>query len=135
MSRRGTGLGAILVLVAGLGNTSDPLGSPETTAAEVRAREIAFAKSMADRDLAAFATFVSEEAVFLAATVLRGRDAVIEGWKPFFDGPEAPFSWAPPSPPPGSGSRTATGGSCWTAAVRRATALEPKQRGDEAAVS
>jgi ketosteroid isomerase-like protein len=95
MSRRGTGLGAILVLVAGLGNTSDPPGSPETTAAEVRAREIAFAKSMADRDLAAFATFVSEEAVFLGATVLRGGDAVIEGWKPFFDGPEAPFSWAP----------------------------------------
>ena len=67
MSRRGTGLGAILVLVAGLGNTSDLPGSPETTAAEVRAREIAFAKSMADRDLAAFATFVSEEAVFLGA--------------------------------------------------------------------
>ncbi len=95
MSRRGTGLGAVLVLVAGLGNTSDPPGSPETTAAEVRAREIAFAKSMADRDLAAFATFVSEEALFLGPTVLRGRAAVAEGWKSFFEDPKAPFSWAP----------------------------------------
>lgn len=95
MSRRGTGLGAVLVLVAGLGNASDPPGSPETTAAEMRAREIAFAKTMADRDLAAFATFVSEEALFLGPTVLRGREAVLEGWRRFFEDPKAPFSWAP----------------------------------------
>lgn len=65
MSRRGTGLGAILVLVAGLGNTSDPPGSPETTAAEVRAREIAFAKSMADRDLVALQPTVNYDVQFV----------------------------------------------------------------------
>ena len=27
--------------------------------------------------------------------MLRGREAVGEGWKPLFDGPDAPFSWAP----------------------------------------
>ena len=72
--------------------SAEPL---ETIAARVRAREVAFAKSMADRDHAAFATFISEEAVFLGRTALRGRRAVGEGWKAYFEGPKAPFSWAP----------------------------------------
>lgn len=64
-------------------------------AAQVRAREEAFAKTMADRDHAAFATFVADEAVFLGRTELRGRAAVAAGWKPYFDGAQAPFSWRP----------------------------------------
>jgi ketosteroid isomerase-like protein len=68
----------------------------DALAAKVRARETAFAKSMADRDHAAFATFVAEEALFLGAQrVLRGRAAVAEGWKPYFEGAKAPFSWTP----------------------------------------
>jgi ketosteroid isomerase-like protein len=67
----------------------------EALAAKVRARETAFAKSMADRDHAAFATFVADEAVFLGRTELRGRAAVAEGWKPYFAEPKAPFSWRP----------------------------------------
>jgi uncharacterized protein (TIGR02246 family) len=64
--------------------------------AEVRAREIAFAQTMADRDLAAFESFISPEAVFFAGnTPIRGRDSVVEAWTPFFDGPAAPFSWHP----------------------------------------
>jgi ketosteroid isomerase-like protein len=51
---------------------------------------------MADRDHTAFAAFLSEEAVFFGdGSVLRGRDGVAQGWKPFFDGVRAPFSWAP----------------------------------------
>jgi uncharacterized protein (TIGR02246 family) len=69
--------------------------SLEALAAKVRAREAAFAKTMADRDHAAFATFVSEQAVFLGRTALRGRDAVAAGWKAYFEGAKAPFSWAP----------------------------------------
>lgn len=79
----------------GLGGVLGAADSPETLAAQVRAREVAFAKTMADRDHGAFATFVSEEALFLGATVLRGREAVAEGWKPFFDSATAPFSWEP----------------------------------------
>jgi hypothetical protein len=30
-----------------------------------------------------------------APRVLRGRAAIVEGWRPFFDGPTAPFSWEP----------------------------------------
>lgn len=62
-------------------------------AAKVRAREEAFAKTMADRDHAAFATFVDEEAVFLGPRELRGRAAIAAGWKPYFEGPKAPFAW------------------------------------------
>lgn len=63
---------------------------------QVRETERAFAKTMADRDHAAFVAFVSEEAVFLGSSrVLRGRQAVAEGWRGFFDGPRAPFSWEP----------------------------------------
>jgi len=67
----------------------------EALAAKVRAREEAFAKSMADRDHAAFTTLVATDAVFLGRTELRGRAAVAAGWKPYFDGPQAPFSWRP----------------------------------------
>ena len=64
--------------------------------AEVEAREIAFAKTMADRDLDAFLTFVSPEAIFFNGNEpQRGRDAVARGWARFFEGPDAPFSWHP----------------------------------------
>jgi ketosteroid isomerase-like protein len=61
--------------------------------------ERGFADSMARRDLARFSSYVSAEAVFFSSPdgsrVLRGRKAVIEGWTRYFDGPKAPFSWAP----------------------------------------
>jgi ketosteroid isomerase-like protein len=64
--------------------------------AQVRETEKAFAKTMADRDHAAFVSFVAEDAVFLAkSTPLRGRQAVADGWKPYFATPAAPFSWEP----------------------------------------
>ena len=72
-----------------------PAASAQTPAETVRARETAFAKSMADRDHRAFTAFLSEEAVFTGARVLRGRDAVAAGWKRFFEAPTAPFSWTP----------------------------------------
>jgi ketosteroid isomerase-like protein len=63
---------------------------------QVRNTERAFAKTMADRDHAAFATFLSEESVFFSANaVLRGSRQVADGWKRFYDGPKAPFSWEP----------------------------------------
>jgi ketosteroid isomerase-like protein len=63
---------------------------------QVRRTEIAFAKTMADRDAAAFRTFLADEAMFVSsARVLRGAKEVAEGWKHFFEGPQAPFSWEP----------------------------------------
>jgi ketosteroid isomerase-like protein len=51
---------------------------------------------MAARDHAAFGTYIADEALFFSRKgVLRGRAAVMEGWKPYFEGPDAPFSWTP----------------------------------------
>lgn len=58
--------------------------------------ERAFARSMAQRDLAAFSALVSEEAVFFTSTAaLRGKPQVVEWWSRFFTDPKAPFSWEP----------------------------------------
>jgi len=73
-----------------------PDEAPGAAAAEVEAREIAFASTMAERDFAAFLEFVSAEAIFFAGEApLRGREAIGEAWKGFFNGPDAPFSWHP----------------------------------------
>jgi ketosteroid isomerase-like protein len=64
--------------------------------AELRATEIAFAKTMADRDLTTFASFLAEDAVFFGGgNALRGRAAITGGWAPFFKDQAAPFAWAP----------------------------------------
>jgi ketosteroid isomerase-like protein len=64
--------------------------------AQVWAAECAFARSMAQRDLAAFASHLSAQALFFnGPEVLRGSAAVLAGWTGFFDAPTAPFSWAP----------------------------------------
>jgi ketosteroid isomerase-like protein len=65
-------------------------------AAQLRATEEAFAKTMADRDHAAFVSFLAEEAVFFGRRgELRGREAVAAAWKSLYEGAEAPFSWQP----------------------------------------
>jgi len=63
---------------------------------QVRAAERAFAKTMADRDHEAFVTFLADEAIFFGGqTPLRGKAAIAAGWKRFYEGPQAPFSWDP----------------------------------------
>jgi ketosteroid isomerase-like protein len=63
---------------------------------EVRARETAFARSMADRDLAAFTSFISPEAVFVGVGgTTHGPQEISAAWKRFFEAPDAPFSWRP----------------------------------------
>ncbi len=93
-----------------LGCAAPQPASPTTTAAtfvpahgdraaieqQVADTERAFAKTMADRDAAAFARFLSDETVFLSgATPLRGKPAVASAWRRFFAAPVAPFSWLP----------------------------------------
>jgi ketosteroid isomerase-like protein len=62
---------------------------------QVRATERAFAKTMADRDHAAFASFLADEAVFFGNGAQRGAAQVTAAWKRFYEGPKAPFSWEP----------------------------------------
>lgn len=104
---------------------------PATTALEdqVAETERAFARTMAERDHAAFTAFLSEEVVFVAGTgVQRGKAEVAAAWLTYFAAAEAPFSWAPEtvsvvdsgtlaiSTGPvwdGAGKRTATYTSIW----------------------
>ena len=74
-----------------------PAQTTEDLAQQVRATEEGFARAMADRDVDAFASHVADEAVFVGRQVLRGREAVVDGWRPYFEGDVAPFSWAPES--------------------------------------
>lgn len=89
-------LGGLLLARAGDGEgVASPCDAATRAAQEVRAAETAFAATMAARDLEAFAGFVAEEALFFGRNLLRGRAAVVEGWAPYFEGPDAPFSWEP----------------------------------------
>jgi ketosteroid isomerase-like protein len=64
---------------------------------QVRATETAFAKTMADRDFAAFSKFLAEDTVFFgrADVPLRGSTAVATAWKRYYEGAAVPFAWAP----------------------------------------
>ncbi len=63
---------------------------------QVRKTEMAFAKTMADRNPAAFASFLSKETIFMSnGRVSRGPQQVAERWKSYFAGPRPPFSWEP----------------------------------------
>jgi uncharacterized protein (TIGR02246 family) len=86
---------SLMMLLAGCAGTGTHAGRP-TLEQQVMNAERAFARTMADRDHAAFAAFVSEEAVFFTGgKVLRGRQQVADGWKPYFEGAEPQFSWEP----------------------------------------
>jgi ketosteroid isomerase-like protein len=76
-------------------------------AADVKAAEIAFAKTMADRKFDRFGDFVAEDAVFNGRTAEIGHAAVMQTWKAYFDAPQAPFSWAPDAVAPTADRRYA----------------------------
>ena len=70
------------------------------TVAEARQQvletERAFAKTMADRDLQAFASFIADDAVFFSGPApLRGRQQIVDWWRRYYTTPAAPFSWDP----------------------------------------
>jgi len=84
---------AALTLV-GCVSTAPPT-PPADLAREVRETERAFAKTMADRDHAAFRSFLAKEAVFFSREKpLHGAVEVAAFWKRYYEG-EAPFSWEP----------------------------------------
>ena len=72
---------------------TQPDTSPQ---AAVTAAEKAFARSMAERNLSRFGDAVADEAVFFTGpTPLRGKAQVVNYWARWFEGAQAPFSWAP----------------------------------------
>ncbi|MGE5336719.1 MAG: YybH family protein [Gemmatimonadota bacterium] len=88
-------LAAAALLLGGCA-TPTPPASRAALEQQVADTERAFAQTMADRDHAAFTTFLSEEAVFFSGeTPLRGKQAVAQAWKRLYQSPRAPFSWRP----------------------------------------
>jgi ketosteroid isomerase-like protein len=89
---------AALLLAFSAATAQDKKAAPEINdlQEQLRAAEMAFAKTMADRDHAAFATFIADEAIFFGRDgEIRGRAAVVDSWKSLFEGKDAPFSWRP----------------------------------------
>jgi len=66
-----------------------------TLTEQVRATEIAFAKTLADRDVKAFRALIAPDVIWLADQPLRGPDQVLTRWQKFFDAAQPPFSWTP----------------------------------------
>ena len=90
------GLAPLGLLAAGCATVRPAPLSREALVAQVTAAETAFAKSMTDRDHAAFLSHVADDAVFLnGGKPLRGKTAIGEHWKRFYSGPTPPFTWKP----------------------------------------
>ena len=63
---------------------------------QVADTERAFARTMAERNFNAFTSFLADDAVFYAGQKpIRGKQAVAEDWRKFYEKREAPFSWEP----------------------------------------
>src|ERR1700756_1161368 len=96
-----------VVIVAAVGLAAGCASAPRQTTAEgaseasAKAREVAdteraFAKTMADRNFAAFNSFLANEAVFFSGPEpRRGKQAVAQWWQRYYQQPKAPFSWEP----------------------------------------
>jgi len=85
-----------LLMLCMTGCVSTKLPTPADLQSQVISTEIAFAHTMADRDLQAFAGFVADEAVFFSGDkALRGKAAVVAAWQPLFTTKVAPFAWKP----------------------------------------
>ena len=88
----------ILLAAAALTACATSMTTPSTAdlQKQVADTERAFARTMADRDHAAFAAFLSDEAVFFTGPKpIHGKAEVAAAWKRFYERPQAPFSWQP----------------------------------------
>jgi ketosteroid isomerase-like protein len=80
----------------GVLSTMPTSATPDQAQIQVWATEVAFARTMSDRNVKAFGEFVSDEAVFFSGTAaLHGKAKVIEDWTSLFSSADAPFSWEP----------------------------------------
>ena len=87
----------VLIILTSGGTASGRQDRQADLRRQVADTERAFAKTMADRDFAAFQTFLASDAIFLGERLgpSRGKAQVAEAWKRFFEPAAAPFSWRP----------------------------------------
>lgn len=72
-------------------------GSTRPTEDDLLRREAEFAQAVAAGDTERFRSFLLEDAVFMGAwgSIARGRDAVLEEWKPILDRSALHLTWKP----------------------------------------
>lgn len=107
---------SLLLALAGTAAAQTPSGPappPESAAARqarcaVWQRELAFAQSVRDHDVAAFSDIVHENAVFgVGSQPTRGRAAITESWTRIIDGSALELQWYPDTVSVGGDGRTA----------------------------
>lgn len=87
---------SVLLLAAAASTGSAARESNSDLKKQVFESERAFAATMEARDFGAFTRFIADEAIFFGAEgPLRGKGAIVKGWRQFYDKPQAPFSWEP----------------------------------------
>lgn len=75
---------------------SGPEVDKETLQQQVMETERTFARTMVERDLPSFTSFLAEEAIFFSGdTPSRGKQQVADDWKRFYETPDPPFTWEP----------------------------------------
>jgi ketosteroid isomerase-like protein len=84
-----------LLLIFMSGGVVDAAEDRAALTEQVRATEIAFARTLADRDVKKFRSMIAPDVIWLADRPLRGPDEVVSNWQKFFDAPQPPFSWSP----------------------------------------
>ena len=90
---------SIIVCLIGLSGCA---GTPQRAGIEELQKQVAdtergFARTMAERNHAAFMTYLADETIFFTGQGVpqRGKQTVADAWKRFYEKPEAPFSWEP----------------------------------------
>ncbi len=79
---------AVLVLASGHAATADIVD-------DVRCREIAFSRSVENKDVDAFRLFLDEDARFVGSVVTRGPAEIVAAWQAFFSADGPTIKWRP----------------------------------------
>ena len=88
---------ASFITMSAHAQTSPPEPALSAAECEVWARELSFAKSVADRDAEAFAAHLHEDAAFGVSRpgVTRGRAAITADWAGLIEGTRVRLAWYP----------------------------------------
>lgn len=89
-----TAVASILFLSAALAPSTTAVAEQDARES-LRAAELAFSASVRDQDQEAFASFIADEAIFIAGQVRRGKAAIVEGWSGFFAEGAPRMEWEP----------------------------------------
>jgi uncharacterized protein (TIGR02246 family) len=73
---------------------AQPRASTDAAAA-IAAADRDFNEAVARRDRQKFLSFIAEDAVFVGTGPMRGPDAILKGWDPFFQADGPTLTWAP----------------------------------------